>query len=56
VGPFAALAPIGLMVVHSFVPFPAEMLVIANGMLFGPVRGIIITWIGAMPGPTSPSV
>lgn len=49
-GPFAALASIALMVVHSFVPFPAEMLAIANGMLFGPVWGTIITWIGAMLG------
>jgi hypothetical protein len=30
-GPLAALLSIGLMVLHSFVPFPAEMLAIANG-------------------------
>ena len=49
-GPFAVLASIGLMVAHSFVPFPAEMLAIVNGMLFGPVWGTIITWMGAMLG------
>ena len=49
-GPFAAFASTGLMVVHSFVPFPAEMLAIADGMLFGPVWGTIITWVGAMLG------
>ena len=49
-GPFAVLASIGLMVAHSFVPFPAEMLAIVNGMLFGPVWGTVITWMGAMLG------
>ncbi len=39
-----------LMVVHSFVPFPAELVAIANGMLFGPVFGTLITWTGAMLG------
>jgi uncharacterized membrane protein YdjX (TVP38/TMEM64 family) len=49
-GPFAGLASIGLMIAHSFVPFPAEMLALANGMLFGAVWGTIITWTGAMLG------
>jgi uncharacterized membrane protein YdjX (TVP38/TMEM64 family) len=49
-GPLAALASIALMVLHSFVPFPAEMLAIANGMLFGPVWGTVVTWSGAMLG------
>src|SRR3546814_20342345 len=38
------------MVLHSFVPFPAEFVALANGMLYGPVWGTIITWIGAMLG------
>ena len=49
-GPLSAVASIGLMVVHSFVPFPAEFVAIANGMLFGLVWGVILTWIGAMLG------
>jgi uncharacterized membrane protein YdjX (TVP38/TMEM64 family) len=49
-GPLATLASIGLMVLHSFVPFPAEMLAIANGMLFGPFWGTVVTWSGAMLG------
>jgi uncharacterized membrane protein YdjX (TVP38/TMEM64 family) len=49
-GPLAALASIALMVLHSFVPFPAEMLALANGMLFGPVWGTVVTWSGAMLG------
>jgi uncharacterized membrane protein YdjX (TVP38/TMEM64 family) len=39
-----------LMVLHSFVPFPAEMVAIANGMLYGPIWGTVITWTGAMLG------
>ena len=49
-GPWAALGSILLMVVHSFVPFPAEILTIANGMVFGPLWGSVITWVGAMLG------
>jgi uncharacterized membrane protein YdjX (TVP38/TMEM64 family) len=39
-----------LMVLHSFVPFPAEFLAIANGMCYGPFWGTVITWSGAMLG------
>ena len=39
-----------LMVLHSFVPFPAELVAIANGMVFGPLLGIVVTWSGAMLG------
>jgi uncharacterized membrane protein YdjX (TVP38/TMEM64 family) len=41
---------IGLMVLHSFVPFPAEIVAIANGMVYGPFWGTVITWTGAMLG------
>ena len=49
-GAWGPLGSIGLMVLHSFVPFPAEFLTIANGMVFGSFWGIAITWIGAMLG------
>lgn len=39
-----------LMVLHSFVPFPAELVAMANGMVYGPVWGTVITWTGAMLG------
>jgi uncharacterized membrane protein YdjX (TVP38/TMEM64 family) len=39
-----------LMAAHSFVPFPAELVAIANGMVFGLVLGTAITWTGAMLG------
>jgi uncharacterized membrane protein YdjX (TVP38/TMEM64 family) len=50
-GSWAPVASIGLMILHSFVPFPAELIANANGMLFGPVWGTLVTWRGG--GPTS---
>jgi uncharacterized membrane protein YdjX (TVP38/TMEM64 family) len=49
-GSWGVLASIGLMVLHSFVPFPAEFVAFANGMVYGPVWGTVITWTGAMLG------
>jgi uncharacterized membrane protein YdjX (TVP38/TMEM64 family) len=49
-GPWGVAASVGLMVLHSFLPFPAEFLALANGMVYGPVWGIAITWGGAMLG------
>jgi uncharacterized membrane protein YdjX (TVP38/TMEM64 family) len=49
-GPWGVLASIALMVVHSFVPFPAELVAFANGMVYGALWGTVITWVGAMLG------
>jgi uncharacterized membrane protein YdjX (TVP38/TMEM64 family) len=49
-GLWGVVVSIGLMVLHSFVPFPAEFITITNGVVFGVVKGIVITWIGAMLG------
>jgi uncharacterized membrane protein YdjX (TVP38/TMEM64 family) len=49
-GPWGILISVALMVLHSFVPFPAEFLAMANGMLYGPVLGTFVTWLGAMLG------
>lgn len=49
-GAWGIAATIGLMVVHSFVPFPAEFVAVAAGMVYGPVWGTAITWVGAMCG------
>jgi uncharacterized membrane protein YdjX (TVP38/TMEM64 family) len=49
-GPWGVLASIALMVVHSFVPFPAELIAFANGMIYGALWGTVITWVGAMLG------
>lgn len=39
-----------LMTAVAIIPFPAEVPAVMNGMLFGPVGGTIITWIGALLG------
>lgn len=49
-GMWAVAGALLLMVVHSFVPFPAEFVAIANGMCFGAFWGTVITWVGAMMG------
>ncbi|HEX6142525.1 MAG TPA: TVP38/TMEM64 family protein [Geminicoccaceae bacterium] len=49
-GVWGMLASVLLMVLHSFVPFPAEIVAMANGMLYGPVLGSLLTWSGAMLG------
>jgi uncharacterized membrane protein YdjX (TVP38/TMEM64 family) len=49
-GAWGIAASIGLMILHSFIPFPAEFVAIANGMIFGSFWGVVITWVGAMIG------
>lgn len=49
-GPWGVAVSIGLMVLHSFVPFPAEFIAMANGMVYGAFWGTVITWSGAMLG------
>lgn len=49
-GGWGVAASIGLMILHSFLPFPAEILAVANGMVYGWFWGSVVTWIGAMLG------
>jgi len=49
-GAWGVVGSIGLMVAHSFLPFPSEIIALANGMLYGPLWGTVITWVGAMLG------
>ncbi|HXS53014.1 MAG TPA: TVP38/TMEM64 family protein [Usitatibacter sp.] len=49
-GAWGVAGSIALMVVHSFLPFPSEIIALANGMVYGPLWGAVITWIGAMLG------
>jgi uncharacterized membrane protein YdjX (TVP38/TMEM64 family) len=49
-GILAPLASIGIMILHSFLPFPGELIAMANGMVFGPIWGTVYTWTGAMLG------
>ena len=39
-----------LMVVVAILPIPAEIPAAMNGMLFGAVLGVVVTWSGAMVG------
>ncbi len=49
-GPWAPAASIALMVIHTAVPFPAELLTAANGAVFGFWGGLLVSWLGAMAG------
>jgi uncharacterized membrane protein YdjX (TVP38/TMEM64 family) len=49
-GTWGVLGSIALMTLHSFLPFPAEVIALANGMVYGPVWGAALTWVGAMIG------
>ena len=49
-GEWGHAAVIGLMVVHSFVPFPGEILALCAGAVYGTVWGTVLIWIGAMIG------
>jgi uncharacterized membrane protein YdjX (TVP38/TMEM64 family) len=41
---------VGLMVLHTLVPVPAEPLALAAGMLLGQFWGFVTIWVGAMLG------
>lgn len=49
-GAWGVAASVGLMVISATTPFPAELVAVANGMVYGPVLGTAITWASAMLG------
>lgn len=49
-GPWGPAAVVALMVVHCFVPFPAEILALCAGAAFGAFVGTALVWVGAMLG------
>lgn len=49
-GVWAPLMVIALMVLHSFIPFPAEILALCAGAVFGTLLGSALIWFGAMLG------
>lgn len=49
-GVWAPLMVVVLMVLHSFIPFPAEILALCAGAVFGTALGAALIWCGAMLG------
>lgn len=49
-GPWGWLVIIVMMILHSFVPLPAEIVAVAAGASYGLVLGTLIVWVGAMLG------
>jgi uncharacterized membrane protein YdjX (TVP38/TMEM64 family) len=49
-GPAAWIVAFLVMVVVAVLPIPAELPALANGAVFGPVAGTLITWAGGMTG------
>jgi len=49
-GQWGHLAVVALMVLHSFVPFPGEILALCAGAVYGTVWGTVLIWVGAMIG------
>jgi uncharacterized membrane protein YdjX (TVP38/TMEM64 family) len=50
IGIWGPLAIIGLMVLHCFIPLPAEFVALCAGAVFGTVFGSALVWAGAMIG------
>lgn len=49
-GAWGWVAVVGLMVLHCFVPFPAEILALCAGAVYGTLWGTALVWTGAMIG------
>ena len=52
-GPWAPLAGVGLMALQSLVsPIPFALVVMALGVVLGPVEGLLVAWVGELVGAT----
>ena len=49
-GVWGPAAIIALMVLHCFIPFPAELIALCAGAVFGTLFGSALVWVGAMIG------
>ena len=47
-GPLAPVASVVLILLHMVIPFPAELMALANGLAFGFWGGLAVTWSGFM--------
>jgi uncharacterized membrane protein YdjX (TVP38/TMEM64 family) len=50
IGNWGPVAIVALMVLHSFIPFPAELVALCAGAVFGTLFGSALIWTGAMIG------
>jgi uncharacterized membrane protein YdjX (TVP38/TMEM64 family) len=50
IGNWGPVAIVALMVLHSFIPFPAEFVALCAGAAFGTLFGSALVWTGAMIG------
>lgn len=48
--PWIPIVLVSLMILHTLVPVPAEILAVGAGIALGPVWGFITIWVGAMLG------
>ena len=49
-GEWGQIGVVALMVAHCFVPFPAEILALCAGAVYGTAHGTALVWVGAMIG------
>ncbi|MDO8672177.1 MAG: TVP38/TMEM64 family protein, partial [Dehalococcoidia bacterium] len=49
-GIWAPVVSAAIMLIHSIIPFPAVVITLANGLLFGAFWGTILSWSTAMVG------
>lgn len=49
-GAWGPVAVVLLMILHCFVPFPAEILALCSGAVFGAIWGAVLIWAGALLG------
>lgn len=47
-GPLAPVVSVALILLHTIVPFPAELVNVANGLAFGFWGGLALSWTGFM--------
>jgi len=47
-GPWAPVTSILITVINTFLPFPTDLMIVANGVVFGFWNGLLVSVIGAM--------
>ena len=47
-GPVAPAASILMTIINTFLPFPTDLMIVANGAVFGFWNGLLVSIVGAM--------